>query len=195
MGIDVWEVIEAARTKPFGFTPFYPGPGLGGHCIPVDPHYLAWKLKTLNHHARFIQLAAGINYGMPRCVLGKITDGLNECGKSLKGARVLVLGVAYKPDIGDLRGSPALDVIRLLFEKGATVAYHDPYVPAFELAGRHLSAIELNDEALEYADCVVITTHHSSYDWAGIARHSTLIVDTRNATRHVCERHAHIARL
>ena len=185
LGIDVWEVIEAAKTKPFGFMPFYPGPGLGGHCIPIDPQYLAWKLKTLNYNARFIQLAAEINFAMPAYVVGKIADALNDEGKAVKGARLLVLGVAYKADVGDMRESPALDVIHLLRQKGACVSYHDPHVSQFSLDGLTLHGISLTAETLQQADCVVITTAHKTYDWSWVAAHSHLIVDTRNATRDV----------
>jgi UDP-N-acetyl-D-glucosamine dehydrogenase len=185
LGVSVWEVIDAAKTKPFGFMTFYPGPGLGGHCIPVDPHYLAWKLKTLNYNARFIQLAEEINFGMPHYVLTKISDALNLNAKPIRGSRVVVLGVSYKEDVGDLRESPALDLIHLLQEKGANVAYHDPYVPALAVADLSLNSIELDENALEQADCVVITTAHQSYDWNWIVKNSQLVVDTRNATRHV----------
>ena len=185
LGVDVWEVIDAAKTKPFGFMPFYPGPGLGGHCIPVDPQFLAWKLRTLNYNARFIQLAEEINLGMPAYVVGKVTDALNDSGKPVKGSRVLVVGVAYKADVGDIRDSPALDVIDLLREKGATVSYHDPHVPRLDLDGRSMESVRLAKEELEGADCVVITTAHSSYDWQWVVRNSRLIVDTRGATRKV----------
>ncbi len=180
LGLDVWEVIEAAATKPFGFMPFYPGPGLGGHCIPIDPHYLAWKLKTLNYNARFIQLAEEINFGMPQVVLGKIADALNEEGKPLRGARVLLLGVAYKPDVGDVRESPALDLLHLLRAKGADVAYHDPYVPSVVLDGAEgpvrLERAPLERQTLQWSDCVVIVTPHSTYDWGWV-------VENRNATK------------
>jgi UDP-N-acetyl-D-glucosamine dehydrogenase len=185
LGVSVWEVIDAAKTKPFGFMTFYPGPGLGGHCIPVDPHYLAWKLKTLNYNARFIQLAEEINFGMPHYVLTKISDALNLNAKPIRGSRVVVLGVSYKEDVGDLRESPALDLIHLLQEKGANVAYHDPYVPALAVADLSLNSIELDEDALNQADCVVITTAHRSFDWNWIVENSHLVVDTRNATRHV----------
>ncbi|MBN1219492.1 MAG: nucleotide sugar dehydrogenase [Anaerolineae bacterium] len=185
LGIEVWEVIEAARTKPFGFMPFYPGPGLGGHCIPIDPEYLAWKLKTLNYNARFIQLAAEINFGMPHYVLGKIVDALNDDGKAVKGARILILGVAYKADIGDLRESPALDLIHLLQAKGAKVSYHDPYVPQLDQDDIVMTGATLDQSVLEQADCVVITTAHSSYDWEWVVKNSQLVVDTRNATQGV----------
>lgn len=181
--IEVWEVIEAAKTKPFGFMPFYPGPGLGGHCIPVDPHYLAWKLKTLDYNARFIQLAAEVNFGMPHHVLGKIADALNEERKALKGSHVLILGVAYKADVDDLRESPALNLMHLLQEKGAIVSYHDPYVPCLALDRLVISAVTLDQETLRAADCVVIVTAHSAYVWPWIVENSRLVVDTRNATR------------
>ena len=185
LGIGVWEVIDAAKTKPFGFMPFYPGPGLGGHCIPIDPQYLAWKLKTLDYNARFIQLAADINFGMPAHVVTKVTDALNRQAKPLNGSAVLLLGVAYKQDVSDLRESPALDVIHLLQEKGARVSYHDPYVPRLELDGLSMSAVRLDADTLQAADCVVITTAHSSYDWNWVVENSRLVVDTRNATRDV----------
>ena len=187
LGVDVWEVIEAAGTKPFGFMPFYPGPGLGGHCIPVDPQYLAWKLKTLDYTARFIQLAEEINTSMPLHVVGKIADVLNDDGKALKGARVLILGVAYKRDVRDTRESPALDLVHLLSEKGASVAYHDPLVPSLRHAGLEMDSVGTErqqgfDEAVEGADCVVIVTDHSSYDWQWVVDRSRRVVDTRNAT-------------
>jgi UDP-N-acetyl-D-glucosamine dehydrogenase len=195
LGIDVWEVIEAAKTKPYGFMPFYPGPGLGGHCIPIDPEYLAWKLKTLNYNARFIRLAEEINFGMPEYVLGKIADALNRNKRALNGSRVLLLGVAYKADIGDLRESPALDLLLLLCEKGAQVSYHDPYVPEVKEEGLALESVPLDEELLRQADCVVITTAHSSYDWEWVAANSQLVVDTRNALRNVSKTAAQIVRL
>jgi UDP-N-acetyl-D-glucosamine dehydrogenase len=195
LGVDVWEVIEAAKTKPFGFMPFYPGPGLGGHCIPIDPQYLAWKLKTLNYNARFIQLAAEINFGMPHYVLGKIADALNTQAKAVKGSRVLVLGVSYKADVGDLRESPALDILHLLSEKGANVCYHDPYVPQLKLDNQTMKSESLDENLLRSADCVVITTAHSSYDWEWVIEHSRLIMDTRNATRHAGSAIANVVRL
>ena len=182
LGIDVWEVIHAASTKPFGFMPFYPGPGLGGHCIPVDPHYLSWKLKTLNYNARFIELASEINTSMPYYVVEKITNALNDERKSVKGARVVVMGVAYKRDVNDVRESPALDVIGLLQEKGADVVYHDPHVPSIRLEGHHnLESVDYSDALIQEADCVVILTDHSIFDWQHLIDHSKLIVDTRHA--------------
>jgi UDP-N-acetyl-D-glucosamine dehydrogenase len=182
LGVDVWEAIEAAKTKPFGFMPFYPGPGLGGHCIPVDPQYLAWKLKTLDYNARFIQLAAEINMGMPAHVAGRVADALNDARKPMNGSRVLLLGVAYKPNVADIRESPALDLIELLQGKGVEVTYNDPYVAQIELAGSALDSVVLDEEVLKTADCVVITTDHAKYDWQWVVDNSQLIIDTRNAT-------------
>ncbi len=195
LGIDVWEVVNAAKTKPFGFMPFYPGPGLGGHCIPIDPEYLAWKLKTLNYNARFIQLAAEINFGMPQYVLGKVADALNEDGKALKGSRVLILGVTYKADVGDLRESPALNLIHLLQEKGTDVIYHDPYVPRLDVDGLKMTSVPLDQDTLQTADCVVITTAHGSYDWEWVMENSRLVVDTRNATKGVAANPARVVKL
>lgn len=183
LGLDVWEVIDAAASKPFGFMPFYPGPGLGGHCIPLDPHYLAWKLKTLDYRARFIELADDINTHMPHHVVARVGDVLNEVQKSIKGSKILVLGIAYKPDTNDLRESPALEVIRLLQAKGSEVFYHDPFIPEVEAPG--LRYTDLSERMLNWADCVVITTHHSVYDYRWIVEQSRLIVDTRNATHDV----------
>ena len=186
LGLDVWEVIDAASTKPFGFMPFYPGPGLGGHCIPVDPHYLVWKMRTLGYTARFIQLADEINSAMPQHVVLEITRALGSESKPLNGAKVLVLGVAYKPDVGDTRESPALDLIHLLRQQGASVSYHDPLAPSISEAGLDMASVGTDGqpsftEALLEADCVVIVTDHSSYDWADVVERSRLIVDTRNA--------------
>ena len=181
LGLDVWEIIDAAASKPFGFMKFSPGPGLGGHCIPIDPLYLSWKLKTVNYTARFIELASEINTNMPRVAVQKVQDALNSVGKPVKGSRILVLGVAYKPDVSDLRESPALDVIGLLGKKGARVAYHDPYVPEVKHDSWNLRCVPNLHTALKSADCVIITTHHSAYDWDMVLRMSRLIVDTRNA--------------
>ncbi len=181
LDVDIWEVIEAAATKPFGFMKFTPGPGLGGHCIPIDPLYLSWKLRALNYTARFIELASEINTGMPRHVVNLVQDALNEHRKSINGSRVLVVGVAYKPDIDDLRESPALDVIGLLEQKGAQVAYHDPYIPGLNHEGWKMNSEPDLLEAVRQADCVVIITNHSSYDYAAILKEARLIVDTRNA--------------
>ena len=185
LGVDVWEVIDAAATKPFGFMRFVPGPGIGGHCIPLDPHYLAWKMRTLHYKTRMIDLAGEINSEMPYFVLDKVQDALNSQRKPLNGSRILVLGVAYKKDIDDVRESPALDLIRILEEKGGIVAYHDPYVPALrdegELRGR--ASVALSDDVLRTTDCVVITAEHSNVDYARVVRLAPLVVDTRNATR------------
>ncbi len=186
LGVDVWEVIGAAATKPYGFMPFYPGPGLGGHCIPVDPHYLSWKLKALNYTARFIELASEINTSMPLYVLDKVMDALNDEGKAVRGSRVVVLGVAFKRNIDDVRESPAIDVITLLQERGASVVYHDPYVPHLRLhTSARLDGAPYSAALLSSADCVVIITDHDSFDWQHVVDHSRLIVDTRNATGRV----------
>jgi UDP-N-acetyl-D-glucosamine dehydrogenase len=181
LGIDVWEVIDAAATKPFGFMKFTPGPGLGGHCIPIDPLYLSWKLRALNYTARFIDLASEINTGMPRYVVGKVQDALNEHGKPLKGSRILVLGAAYKPDVDDLRESPALDVIGLLRQKGAQVDYHDPYIPRIQQDDWDMESVSDLEAAIQEAECVVIVTNHSNYDYPGLLERALMIVDTRNA--------------
>ncbi len=185
LGVNVWEVIEAASTKPFGFMTFYPGPGLGGHCIPIDPLYLSWKLKALNYNARFIELASEINSNMPLYVVNKVMVALNDARKTVNGSKILVLGAAYKRDIDDLRESPALDVIRLLQERGGEVAYHDPYIRDLRHEGLDMDAVELTPDLLRSVDCVVIVTDHSAYDWNMIAEHSRLIVDTRNALKQV----------
>ena len=186
LGVDVWEVINAASTKPYGFMPFYPGPGLGGHCIPVDPHYLSWKLKALNYTARFIELASEINTSMPLYVLDKVIDALNDEGKAVRGSRIVVLGVAFKRNIDDVRESPAIDVITLLQERGAEVAYFDPYVPRLRLHNNAaLAAAPYSAALLREADCVVIITDHDRFDWQHVVDHSRLIVDTRNATSRV----------
>lgn len=177
--LDTWEVIDAAATKPFGFTPFYPGPGLGGHCVPIDPHYLSWKLKALNFYARFIELAGEINSKMPEFLVSKIDAALNEREKSIKGSKILILGVAYKSNVSDIRESPALDVMRLLKERGGKVVYNDPYVSQVE----GLKSISLTESALRGADCVVITTAHSDYDYKQIVENATLVIDSRNATK------------
>ena len=181
LGIDVWEVLEAAATKPFGYMPFLPGPGLGGHCIPIDPHYLSWKLKSLNYYARFIELAGEVNSSMPAFVARKVSAALNEVERSVKGSKVLLLGVAYKKDIDDVRESPALDVAKLLQVKGADVSYHDPFVQEFKLNGDLLRSRELSAELVAEADCTVITTDHSDFDYGMILANSRIIIDTRNA--------------
>ena len=185
LNVDVFEVIEAAATKPFGFMKFTPGPGIGGHCIPLDPHYLAWKMKTLNYKTRMIELAGEVNSEMPEYVVEKVRDALNQYRKALNGSRILVLGVAYKREIDDLRESPALDIMRLLEDKGALVEYHDPYVPEIRDDGhsRAHQGVELSEQLLHDMDCVVITTDHQVVDYEMVVRNAKLIVDTRNATR------------
>jgi UDP-N-acetyl-D-glucosamine dehydrogenase len=181
LGIDVWEVINAAATKPFGYMKFTPGPGLGGHCIPIDPLYLSWKLKSVKYNARFIELASEINTGMPRYVVQRIQDALNESGIALQGAHVLILGVAYKPDVSDVRESPALDVIGLLQEKGTDVRYYDPHVPTIEDEGWSLRSVEDAAASSREADCVVVITDHTQVDYNAVLENSKLIFDTRNA--------------
>ena len=183
LGVNVWEVIEAASTKPFGFMKFLPGPGLGGHCIPIDPHYLAWKMRGLNYKTRFIDLAGELNSEMPHFWVGKVGEALNDVSRSVKGARVLVIGVAYKANIDDLRESPALDIIRLLAVQGAHVEYHDPWVPRFSEDGVERASQPLTAELLSAADCVMIVTDHKSLDWGLIKSHAKTVVDTRNAIR------------
>jgi len=183
LGVDVWEVIRAASTKPFGFMPFYPGPGLGGHCIPVDPHYLSWKLKTLNYTARFIELASEVNTSMPHYVVDKVTQGLNDECKSVRGSKIVILGVAYKRDVDDVRESPALDVIGLLHNLGAKLTYHDPFVARIRLEDEAIMEnTAYSAELLQDADAVVIITDHTTFDWQHVVDNSRLIVDTRNAT-------------
>lgn len=183
--IDIWNVIEAARTKPFGFMPFYPGPGLGGHCIPVDPVYLSWKAKTYGFYSKFIEFAEEVNKNMPNYVVRKITDALNIHKKSINGSRILLLGVAYKENVGDVRESPALDIIEILYRQGAEVIYNDPYVPQIKIGERKWASLSLNENLLSQADCVVITTAHSSYDYKWIVENAKLIIDTRNATKNL----------
>jgi UDP-N-acetyl-D-glucosamine dehydrogenase len=232
LGTDVWEVIDAAATKPYGFMAHYPGPGLGGHCIPVDPYYLVWKLRTLDFPARFIELAGEVNRSMPAFVVGRISDALERRGQTLRGADVLVLGVTYKRDVADVRESPSLDVLSLLLERGARATYHDPYIrtltlpdrsrdsgappapgvahshngapsgtppsgdalPAWQEQGLRLRTVDLLP-ALERADCVVICTDHSAYDWEDVVARARLLVDTRNALRHVRAPRAEVVRL
>ncbi len=186
MGIDIWEVIEAAATKPYGFMPFRPGPGLGGHCIPIDPYYLSWRSRAFGVNARFIELAGEINTQMPGFVVQRIMEALNSQGKALKGSRILVLGASYKPNVGDTRESPAVRIMELLQEAGAEVCYSDPYVPRLPKMRRSqlsLSSIELTEDTLRKAACVVIATDHDSYDYQWIVDQAMLVVDTRNATR------------
>lgn len=191
MGIDIWEVIDSAASKPFGFMPFYPGPGLGGHCIPVDPFYLSWKAKEYDFATRFIELAGEINTAMPYHVVNAVANALNERQKSLKGARVLLLGIAYKKDVDDLRESPSLKLMQLLMERGARLDYNDPYFPALHKMRHYdyssMRSVELTPEALASYDCVVIATDHSCYDYDAIVAAAPLVVDTRNATRHVTQ--------
>ena len=182
LDVDVWEVIEAAATKPFGFMKFTPGPGIGGHCIPLDPHYLAWKMKTLNYRTRLIELASEVNAEMPHFVVDKVRSALNEHRKSVRDSRILVIGVAYKRDIGDVRESPALDVIRMLEEQGGLIHYHDPHVPEIREDGLERHSVGLTDDELSDADCVVILTDHSGIDYERVVRLAHVVVDTRNAT-------------
>ena len=195
LGVDVWEVIDAAATKPFGFMKFQPGPGLGGHCIPIDPLYLSWKLRSLNYTARFIELASEINTSMPRFAVSRVQDALNNVEKSLKNSNVLVLGAAYKPDIDDLRESPSIDVMRLLQQKGAKVSYHDPYIPHIKHDNWEISCVPDLMTAVKAADCVVIVTNHKVYDYAAILTEAKLIVDTRNALGKLGFRNPKVVRL
>lgn len=184
MGIDIWEVISASSTKPFGFMPFYPGPGLGGHCIPIDPYYLSWKAREHGRETRFIELAGEINRAMPLRVIEKIAHALNDDRKPIRGSSVLVIGLAYKPDVGDVRETPAAEIIELLAGRGAKVSYHDPHVPTFPSMRNYafdMDSVPLNQQTLSQADCVVIVTHHTGIDWGLIGEHATLVVDTRNA--------------
>ena len=185
MGIDIWEVIEAAKTKPFGFMPFYPGPGLGGHCIPIDPFYLTWKAREYNMNTRFIELAGEINSSMPFWVVGKVMDALNERGKSLKGSKILILGMAYKKDIDDPRESPSFKLMEILIDKGAEVNYNDPFIPELPRMRKYNmtgESVDLTKENLAKYDCVLISTDHSVYDFDFIVKHAQLVVDTRNST-------------
>jgi UDP-N-acetyl-D-glucosamine dehydrogenase len=197
MGMDVWEVIDSAATKPFGFMPFYPGPGLGGHCIPVDPFYLSWKAKEYDFSTRFIELAGEINSAMPYHVVNAVAEALNERRKSLKGSRVLLLGVAYKKDVDDLRESPSLKLMQLLMERGAHLDYNDPYFPALHKMRHYdysaMRSVNLSAAALASYDCVLIATDHSAYDYAAIVEAAQLVVDTRNATRAVTQHREKIA--
>jgi len=181
LGLDVWEVIDAAASKPFGFMKFVPGPGLGGHCIPIDPFYLSWKLRTLNYRARFIELAGEVNSEMPNYVVDLVAGSLNEDEKSIRGSRILMLGVAYKSDVADTRESPALDIMRLLQDRGATVVFNDPFVPTFRQGDTVLKSVALTAEEIAKADCVVVTCRHQGVDFGLVAEHARVIVDTRNA--------------
>jgi UDP-N-acetyl-D-glucosamine dehydrogenase len=196
LGVDVWEVIDAAATKPFGFMKFTPGPGLGGHCIPIDPLYLSWKMKAFQYNARFIELASDINTNMPRYVVNRIADALNDRGITLKGSKCLVLGVAYKPDVDDIRESPALDVIGLLQKKGADVDYHDPYIPHLRTHDEiEMTSVPDVMEAVENADCVVIITDHKVYDYLAILNRAKFIFDSRNALGKQGKNNPKVARL
>jgi UDP-N-acetyl-D-glucosamine dehydrogenase len=195
LGVDVWEVIDAAATKPFGFMKFQPGPGLGGHCIPIDPLYLSWKMRAFNYNARFIELASEINTNMPRFAVSKVQDALNNHAKPVKGSRILVLGVAYKPDIDDLRESPALDVLGLLLRKGAEVSYHDPYIAHLDHDGWQMDSQPDLMKAVEDSDCVVIVTNHSAYDYPAILAKAGLLVDTRNALGKLGQNNPKVVRL
>jgi UDP-N-acetyl-D-glucosamine dehydrogenase len=182
MGLDIHEVIRAAATKPFGFVPYYPGPGLGGHCIPIDPFYLTWKARELGLSTRFIELAGEVNRNMPEWVVGKIVDALNQRGKALRGSRLLVLGIAYKKNVDDMRESPAVALMELLAAKGAEIAYCDPYVPVFPRMREHyfdLKSVELTPDSVAAYDCCVLATNHDAFDYAMIGRRARLIVDTR----------------
>jgi UDP-N-acetyl-D-glucosamine dehydrogenase len=189
MDIDIWEVINAASTKPFGFTPFYPGPGLGGHCIPIDPFYLSWKAKEYDFSTRFIQLAGEVNSGIPHYVVERVTNALNDKGKSVRGSKILMLGVAYKKDVDDVRESPALEIMELLEDKGAVLTYSDPYIPRLHKMRKHdfshMSSVTLTEDLLKKHDAVLITTDHTGIDYQWLVTHATLVVDTRNATREV----------
>jgi UDP-N-acetyl-D-glucosamine dehydrogenase len=181
--INVWEVIDAAKTKPFGFTAFYPGPGLGGHCIPVDPHYLTWRARMHDFEPRLIELAGQVNSQMPAFTIVRIADALNEKQKSLKGSKILALGVTYKRDTTDIRESPAIEILRGLCQKGANLCYSDPYIPSLQLNGKPVKSVDLTPAILESMDCVVVLTDHSAFNYAMVAAHGPLIIDTRNALR------------
>jgi UDP-N-acetyl-D-glucosamine dehydrogenase len=195
MGIDIWEVVAAAASKPFGFQPFYPGPGLGGHCIPIDPFYLTWKARAVGCPTRFIELAGEVNRAMPDYVVRRLTEALNKHGKSVRGAKILVLGLSYKPDVDDVRESPSIELIEKLRQLGAAVDYNDPHVPATHKMRKHdlkMTSVPLSQQMLGTYDCVLVATHHSAFDWQMIADHSKLIVDTRGALRKVTGRREHI---
>ncbi|MBX7119685.1 MAG: nucleotide sugar dehydrogenase [Gemmatimonadaceae bacterium] len=195
LGVDVWEVIDAAATKPFGFMKFTPGPGIGGHCIPLDPHYLAWKMRALNYKTRFIDLASEVNSAMPDYVVEKVAWALNDDRKAVKGAKVLILGVAYKRDIDDMRESPALDVMRLLEERGAHVQYHDPHIPSFREDGHEFTGVALTDALLDAVDVVVVVTDHKVVDYQRVADRAALVVDARNVMAKVTPGRARVVAL
>ena len=191
MDIDVWEVINAAKTKPFGFQAFYPGPGLGGHCIPIDPFYLTWLARRQGMSTRFIELAGEVNAGMPRYVIDRLGEFLNDVGKPIRGSRIALLGMAYKKDVDDPRESPSFELMELLLERGANLTYNDPHIPLLRKMRNYdfsaTSSQDLTPEYLESQDCVLIATDHSSYDYHQIVRHSRMVLDTRNATVNVTE--------
>jgi UDP-N-acetyl-D-glucosamine dehydrogenase len=195
LGVDVWEIIDAAATKPFGFMPFYPGPGLGGHCIPIDPLYLSWKARVNGFEPRFIDLATQVNNTMPRFVVSILVEVLNQRGRSLNGSNIMLLGVSYKRDVNDARESPAIEIIGELWKRGATVEYHDPYVPTLEVDGRMMHSIALDDKALSAVDCVLIVTDHSCIDYNWVVRWARSVIDTRNATRGVSQHREKIVKL
>jgi UDP-N-acetyl-D-glucosamine dehydrogenase len=183
MGVDIWEVVDAAKTKPFDFMPFYPGPGLGGHCIPIDPFYLSWKAREYDFHTKFIELAGEVNENMPYHVVTRLMEALNGHRKSLRGATVLLLGVAYKRDIDDVRESPAIRIAELIKGKGGDVVYHDPWVPESRVKGGCVPQVDLSAGSLQQVDAVVLVTDHSDVDYASVVRHAPLILDTRNALK------------
>ena len=198
MGIDIWKVVEAAKTKPFGFQAFYPGPGLGGHCIPIDPFYLTWKAREFGHHTRFIELAGEVNNSMPSYVVQRTMEGLNDHGKALRSSKVLVVGLAYKPDVDDVRETPAAEIIKLLLDHGADVSYHDPHVPLFAGMRKYMEfrmhSLPLEPDGLKQADCVLIVTNHKQIDWKMIGDHAQLVVDSRNAMSEVLPIAGHYVR-
>ncbi len=185
LGIDIWEVIDAAKTKPYGFVPFYPGPGIGGHCIPIDPVYLTWRMKVFNYRTRFIELATDINNEMPYYVVSRLADILNDQGKSIKGSTILIVGVAYKKDVNDLRESSAIPVIEEILHRGGKVLYNDPYIPAIDEDALHIKSAKLNKKLLSSADCTVILTDHSIYNYDWIVKHSKHVFDTKNGTKDI----------
>ncbi|MCF7810579.1 nucleotide sugar dehydrogenase [bacterium] len=195
LGLDIWEIIDAADTKPFGFMPFYPGPGIGGHCIPVDPSYLSWKMRSMNYRTRFIELATDINSSMPKYVYRLAVNTLNKADKVIHKSKVLLLGMAYKRDIDDLRESPALDVFELLHEAGADVSYHDSFVPEFNYGKKVIHSVELTKDVLTEADLVIILTDHSTVDYEVVCQHARSLLDTRNATKKIKNPSAHIVKL
>jgi UDP-N-acetyl-D-glucosamine dehydrogenase len=195
LGVDVWEIIDAAATKPFGFMPFYPGPGLGGHCIPIDPLYLSWKARISGFEPRFIDLANQVNVSMPRVVSSMVGDVLNDRERSLKGSSIIVLGVSYKRDVNDARESPAIEILAELSKRGAVVTYHDPYVPELTVDGHSFRSVPLDDKVLSDADCVLIVTDHTGIDYKRVVELAKVVVDTRNATRSVLQHRDKIVKL